>query len=227
MIKTIKYFVFLSLISICIVLGFWQIDRGNEKKDIYNSFTENLSKNPTDFSLLDKKPNQFTNTIIKKSSYSYLSDKQFLLDNKVNNRQAGYEVITPVLVNKEILLVNRGWITNHSRVKLPSINIVDGDHDLIGYTYYYSDPYELQEEVYSNEFPVIIQNIKINEISDILQKGVLPYVLILSKKQNNSYTIQTNYKDNPELKHYMYAGQWFLFSIIGIIFMIILMRKEQ
>ena len=86
---------------------------------------------------------------------------------------------------------------------------------------------ELQEEVYSNEFPIIIQNIKINEVSDILQKEVLPYVLILSKKQNNSYTIQTNYKDNPELKHYMYAGQWFLFSIIGIIFMIILMRKDQ
>jgi len=126
MIKTIKYFAFLSLISICIVLGFWQIDRGNEKKDIYNSFTENLSKNPLDFSLLDKRPNQFTNTVIKKSSYSYLSDKQFLLDNKVNNRQAGYEVITPVLVNKEILLVNRGWITNHSRLKLPSINIIDG-----------------------------------------------------------------------------------------------------
>ena len=48
-------------------------------------------------------------------SFRYLSKKQFLLDNKVNNRQAGYEVLTPIKVDKNILLVNRGWVTNHNR----------------------------------------------------------------------------------------------------------------
>jgi cytochrome oxidase assembly protein ShyY1 len=49
----------------------------------------------------------------------------------------------------------------------------------------------------------------------------------MNEKQVNSYEIQSIQNDNPQLKHYMYAGQWFLFSIIGFIFMIILMRKEK
>ena len=53
------------------------------------------------------------------------------------------------------------------------------------------------------------------------------YVIIMNQKQVNSYDIQNIISENPELKHYMYAGQWFLFSIIGFIFMVILMRKEN
>ena len=119
MIKTIKYLTFLSLITLCVILGLWQIDRGNEKKDIYNSYINKLAKGPIDLNLLSNEPSQFTNIIIKNTSFRYLSKKQFLLDNKVNNRQAGYEVLTPIKVDKNILLVNRGWVTNHNRQRLP------------------------------------------------------------------------------------------------------------
>lgn len=227
MIKTIKYFFFLSLAGLCIILGLWQIDRGNEKSDLYNSYTEKLSKNPIDFNLLNDNPKKFTNVIIDNSSFTYMTDKQFLLDNKVNNREAGYEVLTPVLVNTDILLVNRGWVTSNSRQILPDLSIKKSSNNIEGYIYYYSDPYELETAKYSSKFPIVIQNLIIEDISSILNYNVLPYVLILSKPQDNSYVIQSNYKANPEYKHYMYAGQWFLFAIIGLIFMVILMRKEK
>ena len=227
MIKTIKYLTFLSIITLCVILGLWQIDRGNEKKDIYNSYINKLSKEPIDLNLLSNEPNQFTNIKIKNISFRYLSNKQFLLDNKVNNRQAGYEVLTPIMVNENILLVNRGWVTNHNRQRLPNINIINSTSNLEGYIYYYDDAYELKKETYPSDFPMVIQNIKLDDISDILDNDVLPYVLILSKKQDNSYAIQSRYRENPEFKHYMYAGQWFLFALIGFIFMIILMRKAK
>ena len=44
---------------------------------------------------------------------------------------------------------------------------------------------------------------------------------------SDNYTIQPKYKKNPELKHYMYAGQWFLFAIIGLVFMLILLRRDK
>ena len=44
---------------------------------------------------------------------------------------------------------------------------------------------------------------------------------------SDKYTIQPKYKKNPVLKHYMYAGQWFLFAIIGLVFMLILLRREK
>ena len=227
MIKTIKYFFFLSLVALCKILGIWQIDRGNEKSNIYNSYTEKLSKNPIDFSLLPDNPKQFTNVIIDNTSFSYIKDKQFLLDNKVNKREAGYEVLTPILVDKKILLVNRGWVTSNNRQTLPDINIKKSISNVEGYVYYYSDPYELEEARYSGKYPMVIQNIITKDISNILDDNVLPYVLILSKKQDNSYVIQSRYKANPEYKHYMYAGQWFLFAVIGLIFMLILMRNDK
>lgn len=227
MIKTIKYLTFLSLIMLCVILGLWQIDRGNEKADIYNSYNEKLSKDPIDLNLLSNKPSQFTNIVVKNTSFRYLSKKQFLLDNKVNNRQAGYEVLTPIKVNEHILLVNRGWVTNYNRQRLPDINIADSNSDLEGYIYYYGKAYELEKETYSLKFPMVIQNIELDAISEILASDVLPYVLILSKKQENTYIIQSRYQENPELKHYMYAGQWFLFALIGFIFMIILMRRAK
>ena len=50
---------------------------------------------------------------------------------------------------------------------------------------------------------------------------------MMNEEQSNSYSLQTIYKKNSDLKHYMYAGQWFLFALIGIIFMIILYRKDK
>ena len=68
MIKTIKYLTFLSLITLCVILGLWQIDRGNEKKDIYNSYINKLSNGPIDLNILSNEPGQFTNVIIQNSS---------------------------------------------------------------------------------------------------------------------------------------------------------------
>ena len=38
----------------------------------------------------------------------------------------------------------------------------------------------------------------------------------MSDKQNESYIIREKYKTNEKLKHYMYAGQWIIFSLIGL-----------
>ena len=74
---------------------------------------------------------------------------------------------------------------------------------------------------------MVIQSIEIDEISNVLDAEVLPYILILSKSDSDNYTIQPKYKKNPKLKHYMYAGQWFLFAIIGLVFMLILLRRDK
>ena len=48
----------------------------------------------------------------------------------------------------------------------------------------------------------------------------------MNENQDNSYIDNRRFKKNSELKHYMYAGQWFLFSIVAFIFMIILLRRD-
>ena len=225
MTKTIKLLFFLPLIVICIILGFWQIDRGQEKLAIYNAFTDKLKSTPIDYKRFKNRPEQFTQTYVKGN---YLPNMQFLLDNKVFKKVAGYEVITPLIVNGKIILINRGWVNSNNRQSLPDISIENTDEPITGYVYYYnSNFYDLADDNYVSSWPLLIQNIEIQKISKLLNMDVEPYVVIMNEKQENSYEIQNIQKDNPQLKHYMYAGQWFLFSIIGFIFMIILMRKEK
>ena len=96
---------------------------------------------------------------------------------------------------------------------------------IIGYVYYYKNSYMLSNDIYENKWPLLIQSININKKSSLLNKEILPYVLIMNESQDNAYNLKKIYKKNPQLKHYMYAGQWFIFSILGFIFMIILMRR--
>lgn len=224
MTKTIKLFFFLPLILLCVLLGFWQIDRGNQKLDIYEAYSDKLKNPPLEYKTLKDYPEQFTKI---KINGSYLADMQLLLDNKVFKKRAGYEVITPLIVNDKIVLVNRGWVYNNARQFLPDISVKKSSNSITGYVYYYNNNfYNLADDNYISTWPLIIQNIEILKISELLQMEIEPYVVIMNQRQVNSYDIQDIISENPELKHYMYAGQWFLFSIVGFIFLIILIRKE-
>ena len=79
----------------------------------------------------------------------------------------------------------------------------------------------------TNEKPFIIQNLSINEISSILRKEIYPFYLNLEINSNHSYIHIKEKTENKYLTHYMYAGQWFLFALIGIIFLILLNRKKN
>ena len=56
----------------------------------------------------------------------------------------------------------------------------------------------------------------------VKQEGPLP-----TPRPSNKGANLTEKNDNSNLKHYMYAGQWFLFTMIGIFFLIILNRKSN
>ena len=60
MTKTIKLFFFLPLILLCVLLGFWQIDRGNQKLDIYEAYSDKLKNPPLEYKTLKDYPEQFT-----------------------------------------------------------------------------------------------------------------------------------------------------------------------
>jgi|TARA_B100000959_G_scaffold142252_1_gene149305 surfeit locus 1 family protein len=220
--KVIKLFIFLPLMSLCIFLGVWQIERGQEKQNIYNLYLKNISKEPKELYNLHENLSEFTKI---KVFGDFVLEKQFLLDNQVYNQKAGYDVITPLEVDDKILLVNRGWVSNNNRQSTPDISIVKTKNPIIGYIYYYKSSYMLSNDIYENKWPLLIQSININKKSSLLNKEILPYVLIMSENQDNAYSLKKIYKKNPQLKHYMYAGQWFIFSILGFIFMIILLRR--
>ena len=85
----------------------------------------------------------------------------------------------------------------------------------------------LDDESKNTSWPRLIQSVNIKEISEALDKEVLPYLIIMSSTQTNSLQLREIHQKNDKLKHYMYAGQWFIFSIIGFILIIVLLKRNK
>ena len=212
------------LVILCLYLAKWQIERGNEKDLLYNSYQKNISLQPQVIDELSEYYNNFTKIKVRGE---LLSENQFLLDNKVYKRKAGYDVITPMLVNDKILLVNRGWVDGNNRLTMPDIDIATVNTEVEGYTYEYKEGFTLKDESKNTSWPRLIQSVNIKEISEALDKEVFSYSIIMSTTQINSLQLRETHQKNDKLKHYMYAGQWFIFSIIGFILIIVLLKRTK
>ena len=223
MINIFKNLILIILITTCFYLGLWQIDRAEEKLKIQNDFNMHVKQMYIDIKEISDNPIRYK----KIKAKGVFTEPNFLLDNIIYKHKAGYSVISPFLTDNKILLVNRGWVDNYSRQKKPIIDTPNMMIDIKGYIKYPMKLLELSSDNITNDKPYIIQNINIMQISKIIKKEVFPYILNLNEGAKYSYkhTVEKNY--NNHLKHYMYAGQWFLFTIIGIIFLLILNRRSN
>jgi len=223
MINIFKNLSLVILIITCFYLGLWQLERAEDKLAIQSDFESQVSENYVDINSLTSKPTMY------KKIYADVSfiEPYFLLDNIVYKRKAGYYVISPFLINNKALLVNRGWVDNYSRQKNPIINTPKEDIRINVYVKYPMQLLELGSENITPQEPYITQNININQISKIIKKEIYPFIINLNENNKFSYRHIKEKNENKHLKHYMYAGQWFLFTMIGMFFLIILNRKKN
>ena len=126
-----------------------------------------------------------------------------------------------------MVLVNRGWVENRFESVIPDISIKKPNNYIDGYIFYQKSLLQLDKDTYRKKWPKIIQNIEFDKISILLNSKLEPYILVMNEDQDNTYIINTKFKKNAESKHFMYAGQWFLFSAVAFAFMIILLRKNR
>ena len=162
----LKNLILFFLILTCVYLGFWQLDRADQKLSIQTDYQNQLSKEYLDLKEVQKNPLRYTKIMAKGT----FLEPYFLLDNIVHNKKAGYLVMSPFLVDDKIIIVNRGWVDNFSRQKFPEILTPESDQQIKGYIKYPMRLLELSGVNMTNEKPFIIQNLNINEISSILKK---------------------------------------------------------
>ena len=223
MINIFKNLSLVILIITCFYLGLWQLERAEDKLAIQSDFESQIAENYVNIHSLTTERTRYKKIYADGS----FIEPYFLLDNIVYKRKAGYYVISPFLIDEKILLVNRGWVDNYSRQKYPIINTPKEDIRINGYVKYPMQLLELSSENITPQAPYITQNININQISKILKKEIYPFIINLNENNKFSYRYIEEKNENKHLKHYMYAGQWFLFTMIGMFFLIILNRKKN
>ena len=138
----VKIVVFsLLLFPLLIALGFWQLERAEEKREILKEFNLNQQLPPATFEDLTVERNHQYRSIWLTGKLD--GERRVFLDNRVKYGKPGYEVVEAMTVSEfyskgkqQLVLVNRGWVpASLDRRILPSINSMKGDLQLRGTLY--------------------------------------------------------------------------------------------
>ena len=131
----------LVLFPLLIVLGFWQLERAEEKRSIVDEFRLNQQAPPATLEdLLESSNHQYRSAWL---TGTLDGGRRIFLDNRVKYGRPGYEVVEAMTVlglnvgtGPQLVLVNRGWVAaSLDRRQLPQIETVVGEVQLRGSLY--------------------------------------------------------------------------------------------
>lgn len=221
----------LLILPVLLRLGFWQLDRAEEKRNLIVLFKQQNELGPLlvkDTITLDERLNYRT----AKVEGNYNLAKQIFIDNKVYQGKTGVHVMTPFKLNNSeySILVNRGWVPMAiDRSVLPEIKTtthfltLSGKIKTLG-----KKPFMVGDQFQSNQgWPALIQWISIGDIENKSGLKLLPYIFLLDEKEQSGYV--RNWKPvvmQPE-KSTSYAVQWFVLALALIIIYVVVNLKNS
>ncbi|HEY7886394.1 MAG TPA: SURF1 family protein [Cellvibrionaceae bacterium] len=194
-------------------LGFWQLDRAEQKRTLELGFAEQQARAPV--SLADNSISQLPlyQRIIAEGQFD--NEHTWLLDNKQRRGQVGYEVVSPFrLTGGEIILVNRGWVAaKASRDELPEVTPVNGVQTIFAELVDVSEHPLLDAENTREAWPRVVMAIETKAMAAQLGKPVAPRYLRLDASSAGAFETDWHTMQVGSEKHTGYAVQWFAMAL--------------
>ena len=196
-------------------LGFWQLDRANEKRAIEAS----IQKANTGIVELITDENR----LLEKEYYQvrlkgqYQSNKQFIYDNQIVDQVSGYYVLTPFKLEGQpsSIIINRGFIPwNGDREKLADVSIEKTKSEIKVQISKPIKRIELKSSEIGNNFPVLIQAIEIDGLIVLSGVELTTVVGLLNASASDGFVRKWEPYTGSIEKHIGYAIQWFLMALV-------------
>ncbi|NOX60743.1 MAG: SURF1 family protein [Chloroflexi bacterium] len=202
---------------VMIRLGFWQLDRLEQKRAYIVQVQAELDAPPIpltgDETDLDARARRHRRAVVE-GRYDF--ERQVIIKSKLYQRRPGYHLLTPFRIegSERALLVDRGWIpaaedlTDLSRFDEPGVTRIEGR----------IQPEDRRPE--AAQWPTEPQKewyrIDIAGIQNQTPYPLLPFYLALTPTENDP---ELPHRNPPEIildegPHLGYAIQWFLFALI-------------
>jgi surfeit locus 1 family protein len=233
--KLLPSLVFIIFFTLFIKLGFWQLDRADQKKIINMAFIERqnqpaipLNKETIQMPIKDIIWHHVT------ISGEFLNDKNIILDNQVVQEKAGFLIYTPfkILDSNKIILVNRGWYPlSNSRNDVPNIPPIKGAQAIEGeINQMPSSGISLGKVITEklDESSFRLQKMDYEVLSSLIGKDLMRYIVKLKKPIfDKTYVIDLGIPVPDSDKNYGYAFQWFAMAFTLFIIFIKLGLKKK
>lgn len=226
----------LLAIGLMIKLGMWQIDRGQEKQrliDQHLSATAEGSRNLTEYSLsaLATQPDQPIEGRVSLDPHRY-----FLVENQIHEGRVGYHVIA--LAHTEPFTawipVNLGWVpAAASRATDPHIELPGEITPLKGRVHLPQPPFLLQQQSWSDNWPVRIQYPELELMNTHIGGNLAPFLWRIEEGAEAANPQGTRYiREWPVVsmephRHYAYAVQWFGLALAAAVVFFVASRRRN
>ncbi len=203
-----------SAIVIMLALGFWQLDRKSQKQTRLDNIEEASGASAFQLSEIVTKSDQYLDYQIK--AQGTLLEPTFFIDNVIRDGRAGFYIMKPMSTNYGIVTLNYGWIpATGPRGKLPELTF-EKTNEVTGILYLPTDNVLVSETNRRyGQFPALLQQVDLDEISMHLDKDVLPFTIRLNQ-QDEIYTREWQIVSMSPEKHLGYAIQWFGLAIAAL-----------
>lgn len=211
----------LLMLGLC-RLGFWQLDRAAQKQHMIDRFERRSEQSPLNLHEILTLGKDITDYPLVLTG-RFLNEHHFLLDNRILNARAGYNVLTPFLVDGMIVLVDRGWLpANQERIHLPPIPPGTRRH-ITGTVYVPNErTFTLLDDDYTQpSFPMLIQKIDLEESASLFNAPLLPFLLRQDAREASPLLRDIPVSHLDPGKNVGYAFQWFAMAIAVLVLAII------
>ena len=212
-------FLIVAMIAFLVSLGFWQLDRADQKRNIESSIQK------ANNGVIELVVNE--NDLLNKEYFevrlqgSYVNDKQFIYDNQIVGQVSGYYVLTPFVLSGQsnAVMVNRGFIPwQGRRDKLADIAVDSASREIKVQVSKPIKRMELKSSNINNQFPVLIQAIDFDVIEEISNISFVDVIGLLDSSSANGFLRKWEPYTGSIERHIGYAIQWFLMALVlGII----------
>jgi surfeit locus 1 family protein len=221
----------LILLPMMISLGFWQLQRAEEKSALAQAFELKQRRPPAPLDTITAKtPGELAYLPVALSGH-YRQEQYLLLDNRMHQGRFGNEVLAVFeLDSGDLVLVNRGWVaadpSRQVMPEVPGVTRVRVPVTITGHVYVSpGEPYLLADEAIQAGWPKRIQAVQMNKIEPLFDRVLFPYPVRIDPDQAGALVVDWQVINVSPAKHHGYAVQWF--TMAAALALIYLLRSTN
>jgi len=212
------------------VLGQWQLERAEYKEDLLNKIAERKDLAPVSIQELPHSEDDRIFLPVRLSG-TFDGEHQFLYDNRIVEKRAGYHVYTPLLLdNGQRLLVNRGWVPQgKTRQDLPKLPVSTSEVEFTGLMDKTpSKGITLADNLHTDiRWPMVLQYIDIIELERFTGFSFNPMVVWMDAGSDNILHHELPVLKLDCAKNRGYAFQWYAMATALIIIYTVVNTKRN